>query len=127
MTTAETILQAAAQLPEPERLEIIQKLLETLEPPAESDLTEAAKAWQSELRRRSTQLRHSQAATIPWSRVQQEAKGFWMADTEVEFHVEARAEYLEALAWYFQRSEFVGRTFQSEVVRGIDLIEEQPL
>jgi hypothetical protein len=45
-----------------------------------------------------------------------------MQETQVEFHPEARHEYLEALQWYIERSEQVARRFQKEVSRGVELI-----
>lgn len=49
-----------------------------------------------------------------------------MAEIEVAFHPEARAEYLEALERYLDLSERVGRNFQHEVDRSVELIESGP-
>ena len=38
-----------------------------------------------------------------------------MAAIEVEFHPEAREEYLGAVAWYIGHSETLGRRFQPAV------------
>ena len=49
-----------------------------------------------------------------------------MAEIEVAFHPDARAEYLEALERYLDLSHRVGRSFQQEVDRSIQLIESGP-
>jgi plasmid stabilization system protein ParE len=49
-----------------------------------------------------------------------------MQETQVEFHPEARREYLEALQWYIERSERVARRFQEEVGRCVELIAADP-
>jgi plasmid stabilization system protein ParE len=49
-----------------------------------------------------------------------------MPAIEVEYHPEARREYLEALAWYIACSETVGRRFQEEIRRAVQLISEGP-
>jgi len=48
-----------------------------------------------------------------------------MAST-FEFHEEAESEFLEAVAWYFDRSEAVGLDFARAVHRAIRDIMEQP-
>jgi plasmid stabilization system protein ParE len=49
-----------------------------------------------------------------------------MAEIEVAFHPEARAEYLEALERYLDLSHRVGRSFQQQVDRSVQLIESGP-
>lgn len=49
-----------------------------------------------------------------------------MAEIEVAFHPEARVEYLEALQRCLDLSERVGRSFQHEVDRSVELIESGP-
>ncbi len=49
-----------------------------------------------------------------------------MAEIEVAFHPEARSEYLEALERYLDLSERVGRSFQQEVDRSVELVESGP-
>ena len=49
-----------------------------------------------------------------------------MEKIEIELHPEAQAEYLEALQWYVDRSYRVGRRFQREFVRVVELIESDP-
>jgi plasmid stabilization system protein ParE len=45
---------------------------------------------------------------------------------DVEFHPEARAEYLHALSWYHARSPRAAARFGTEFDRLIDLIARQP-
>jgi hypothetical protein len=47
-------------------------------------------------------------------------------EIEVNFHPEARREYLDALAWYRQHSRTVARAFQEEVHLGMKRIMEAP-
>ena len=49
-----------------------------------------------------------------------------MAEIEVDFHPEARQDYLDALAWYIGHSEALGRRFQRAVSDSIDRIAEGP-
>jgi toxin ParE1/3/4 len=49
-----------------------------------------------------------------------------MGKIEVSFHPEARAEYLDALQWYIERSYQVGRSFQQEFGHCVALIESGP-
>ena len=50
-----------------------------------------------------------------------------MAEIDIEFHPDARQEYLDALQWYVGRSEHVARRFQQDIVRGVEMIAEGPL
>ncbi len=45
-----------------------------------------------------------------------------MASKEVEFHVEASAEYEAAFDWYFARSELAASKFAEELGRAIGAI-----
>lgn len=49
-----------------------------------------------------------------------------MANRPVEFHPEARAEYLAALAWYRERSSVAAENFASAIRRAVDRISEAP-
>ena len=42
------------------------------------------------------------------------------------FHPEASQEYIEAQAWYAERSQQLALEFESEVERGLRLISENP-
>jgi toxin ParE1/3/4 len=48
-----------------------------------------------------------------------------MTKTDVEFHPEAREEYLQALQWYLERSERIARRLQQELIQAVDLIAEE--
>jgi plasmid stabilization system protein ParE len=45
---------------------------------------------------------------------------------DVEFHPEARSEYVDALAWYQARSPRAANTFVTEMERVLDLIGSMP-
>ena len=49
-----------------------------------------------------------------------------MANPALEFHPEAAAEYLEALAWYNERSPRAARNFESAVIRAVEQIQRVP-
>ncbi len=49
-----------------------------------------------------------------------------MASKEVEFHVEASAEYEAAFDWYFARSELAASKFAEELGRAIGAIAQAP-
>jgi plasmid stabilization system protein ParE len=49
-----------------------------------------------------------------------------MAEPQIEFHPDARKEYLDALRWYLSRSTHVARRFQEEVNRCLGLIGAHP-
>jgi plasmid stabilization system protein ParE len=52
--------------------------------------------------------------------------GCSMAQAEIDFHPEAREEYLDALRWYLDRSVHVARRFQEEIIRCLELIAGHP-
>jgi toxin ParE1/3/4 len=45
---------------------------------------------------------------------------------DVLFHPEARAEYLDALAWYRVRSPQAADRFEAEMERALDLVKSNP-
>lgn len=45
---------------------------------------------------------------------------------EVQFHPEAREEYLEAIAWYLTHSETIARAFRQEVDEAVERIRGGP-
>ena len=49
-----------------------------------------------------------------------------MAEIDVDFHPDARREYLDALAWYIAHSEALGRRFQKAVSEAVDYYVEGP-
>ena len=64
----QAVLDAALQLPESERGELAERLMDTLDETSE-EAEEAA--WAEELQRRIDEVRSGQAATIPWEVVRQ--------------------------------------------------------
>jgi plasmid stabilization system protein ParE len=49
-----------------------------------------------------------------------------MAKLPVEFHPEARAEYLAALSWYRERSPMAARNFEAALSRSVQQIRAAP-
>ena len=47
-------------------------------------------------------------------------------EIDVNFHPEARQEYLDAIAWYLTHSKTVARAFQQEVHQAVDRIRDGP-
>ena len=45
---------------------------------------------------------------------------------DVNFHPEARQEYLDAIAWYLTHSKAIARAFQQEVQLAIDRFRQGP-
>ena len=74
MNSTETIVEAATQLSEGERVQIIERLLETLEPPSEDNLADVQEAWRAELKRRSAELRNGQVTPVPWHQVRDDGE-----------------------------------------------------
>jgi putative addiction module component (TIGR02574 family) len=63
---AETVLQEALKLPEQERTEIVNALLESLEPVSEANV-EAA--WRQEVAARVAALEAGEVETTPWEEI----------------------------------------------------------
>ncbi len=74
MNTPNEVLRAASQLPEAARVQIIEALLETLEPEPVENQGEVDRAWNEELRRRSDQLKEGQVKPVSWNEVQADAE-----------------------------------------------------
>jgi putative addiction module component (TIGR02574 family) len=70
MTTYESVLSAATQLPEGDRLRLIDALWDTIPADAELPLSEE---WLAEIKRRLDQLDRGEAKTYSWSEVRDAA------------------------------------------------------
>lgn len=68
---ANEIVNAAKQLSESERLEIVQELLASLEPAADEDVDAA---WAAEVERRSREIKEGSVRPIPWEEVKSQAR-----------------------------------------------------
>lgn len=68
---ANEIVNAAKQLSENERLEIVQELLASLEPAADEDVDAA---WAAEVDRRSREIKEGSVQPIPWEEVKSQAR-----------------------------------------------------
>jgi putative addiction module component (TIGR02574 family) len=62
--TSQSIVEAALQLAEPERAEVVQELLDSLSPDAERLMDDA---WAAELDRRVAAFQKGEADAVPWS------------------------------------------------------------
>jgi hypothetical protein len=74
MSDAQSILKAAAELPERERVRVLEELLETLEPTSPSPPEEVQRSWRNEILRRSEELRSGGVQPIAWSEVRLEGE-----------------------------------------------------
>ena len=70
MTDFRSVLSAAQQLPEPDRLRLIDALWETV--PAESEAP-FSDEWAREIERRVSELDAGTAETVSWSQIRDEA------------------------------------------------------
>lgn len=70
MTEFSSVLSAAQQLPEQDRLRLIDALWETVPPEAEAPFSDE---WAAEIERRVAELDAGTAKTIPWSQIRDEA------------------------------------------------------
>lgn len=61
------IVDQALKLPEPERAQVVQALLDSLSPDAEQRLDDA---WAAELERRFTEFEKDESGAISWSDLQ---------------------------------------------------------
>lgn len=68
--SVEQVLSAALTLPDADRIEIIEALIESVERP-DQPLDES---WREVIRRRAAELRSGSVKTIPWSEVRREAR-----------------------------------------------------
>ena len=70
MNDFRSVLSAAQQLPEPDRLRLIDALWETV--PAESEAP-FSDEWAGEIERRVAELQAGAVKTVPWSQIRDEA------------------------------------------------------
>jgi putative addiction module component (TIGR02574 family) len=70
MTDFSSILSAAQQLPEQDRLRLIDALWETVPPETDAPFSEE---WAEEIERRVAELEAGTAQTVPWSLIREEA------------------------------------------------------
>jgi putative addiction module component (TIGR02574 family) len=70
MTDFSSVLSAARQLPEHDRLRLIEELWDSVPPESESPFSEE---WEREIERRIVQLDSGTAQTTPWSQIRREA------------------------------------------------------
>lgn len=69
--TAEQILNSALELPDADRLELIEALIDSVEP---SDRPPFDESWREVIRRRSADLASGSATPIPWAEVKRRAR-----------------------------------------------------
>jgi putative addiction module component (TIGR02574 family) len=74
MNDVHSILTAASQLPESERVWVIEALLDTLEPGPSDDPDAVAEAWRKEVMRRSGELREGSVKPVSWSEIREEGE-----------------------------------------------------
>ncbi|MDA1050522.1 MAG: addiction module protein [Planctomycetota bacterium] len=74
MTDAQSIVTAASQLSEQERVLVVEALLDSLEAPAVGDPAAVADAWRQEVRRRSEELGRGLVKPISWTEVSAEGE-----------------------------------------------------
>ncbi|MFW6125279.1 MAG: addiction module protein [Pirellulales bacterium] len=67
--TSQGIVEAALQLTEPERAEVVRELLDSLSPDAERLMDDA---WAAELDRRLAAFEQGDADAVPWSQLKEE-------------------------------------------------------
>ncbi len=70
MSDFSSVLSAAQQLPEPDRLRLIDALRESVPPDSEAPFSDE---WASEIERRVAELDAGTAKTVPWSQIRDEA------------------------------------------------------
>jgi putative addiction module component (TIGR02574 family) len=68
---AKEIVEAAVQLPEDERVQVVEQLLASLEPEADSDVDAA---WAAEIQRRSDEIKQGIVRPVLWEEVKTRAR-----------------------------------------------------
>jgi putative addiction module component (TIGR02574 family) len=68
---AAEIVRAAMELPEDERVRVLEELLVSLEPAPDEDVDAE---WAAEIERRSAELKGGMVRPIPWSEVRSRAR-----------------------------------------------------
>lgn len=74
MTNAQSILTAAEQLSEPERVHLVEALLESLDASTIDDPAQVEEAWRREVKRRSEELRSGAVNPVPWPDIRAEGE-----------------------------------------------------
>jgi putative addiction module component (TIGR02574 family) len=74
MTDTQSIVMAASQLPEGERVRVIEALLDTLEPETADEPDAVAEAWREEVMRRSKELHDGTVRPVSWSEIRAEGE-----------------------------------------------------
>ncbi len=76
IANTEQIVAAALALPEDDRLELVDRLIESLDGPPDDDVE---RAWADEIARRLEEVRSGKVVTVPWEevrkRLQEDADG----------------------------------------------------
>lgn len=67
--TSQGVVEAALQLPEPERAQVVQELLDSLSPDAETHVDDA---WAAELDRRLAEFQKGDVDAVPWAELKEE-------------------------------------------------------
>jgi putative addiction module component (TIGR02574 family) len=71
-TAADTVFQAALQLPERDRAELAAKLIDSIDPTTDADWAEE---WDAEIAKRIEELDTTKVKTIPWDEVRRRIVG----------------------------------------------------
>ena len=66
-TAADTLYQAALQLPESDRADLAARIIDSIDPATDADWAEA---WDAEIAKRIDELDQGKVKTIPWADVQ---------------------------------------------------------
>lgn len=69
--TADEVFSAALELPDAERIELIELLIDSVQPADRPPLDEA---WRDVIRRRSAELVSGSVTAVPWSEVKRRAR-----------------------------------------------------
>jgi putative addiction module component (TIGR02574 family) len=69
--TVEQVLTAALELPDEDRLELVEALIVSFQPPDQPPFDES---WREVIRRRSAELTSGAVVPIPWSEVKRRAR-----------------------------------------------------
>ena len=76
----ETIAKDASQLERRDRVSLIEKLLDTLEPESPADPSQVEAEWRAEVKRRSEDLSCGKETAIPWEQVKDEGEQLFHGD-----------------------------------------------
>ena len=69
--TLENLLHTALTLPDPERVELVEALIASLQP---EDRPPFDESWREVIQRRSAELRSGQVIAVPWDEVKRRAR-----------------------------------------------------